>query len=138
LSGLIVTHAHEDHIGAIHRIWRKMRCPIYATPFAATILFDRLIGANVGDFRLQRFNPGDSLSFKSFHVDTIRMTHSVPECVALVINTPIGKVFHTGDWKFDPETIVGKRTNKRLLESLGSSNVLAMVCDSTNADRKGS
>lgn len=140
LSGLIVTHAHEDHIGAIHRLWPTLKCPIYATPFASEILRNRFADADtLGSVTIKTYTPGNRLGLGGMVIDTIRMTHSVPECVSLVFNTPVGKVFHTGDWKFDPHPLIGRPTNMRALEALGASNdVIAMICDSTNADRHGS
>lgn len=138
LSGLVVTHAHEDHIGAIHRLWPQMSCPIYATPFAAAVIRHRFFeAATIDGVAIKTFAPGESIKFPSFIVDTIPLTHSAPECVGLVINTPIGKVLHTGDWKFDPEPIIGHKTDMNALQALGDDGVLAMVCDSTNADRSG-
>lgn len=138
LSGLVVTHAHEDHIGAIHRLWPTIKCPIYATPFASKVLNNRFAEAGtLGQVRLRQFQPGNRLRVGNMHIDTIRMTHSVPECVSLVFDTPVGKVFHTGDWKFDPHPVVGRPTNMKALQSLGEKGVLAIICDSTNADRQG-
>lgn len=138
LDALVVTHAHEDHIGAIHRLWPGIRCPIYATPFATAIISNRLseTGA-LGDVRFKTFTPGQRFRVGKFDVRTVRMTHSAPECVSLALRTPIGTVFHTGDWKFDPDPVLGKPTDTKGLHETGKAGVLAMVCDSTNADRKG-
>lgn len=139
LSGLVVTHAHEDHIGAVHRLWPTIRCPIYTTPFASRILQSRFAEAGTAaQITLREFQPGNRLRVGKMRIDTIRMTHSVPECVGLVFNTPVGRVFHTGDWKFDPHPVVGRPTNMNALQALGEKGVLAMICDSTNADRLGS
>lgn len=138
LSGLVVTHAHEDHIGAIHRLWPTINCPIYATPFATKVLQSRFAEAGtLGHVKLRNFQPGNRLKVGNMYIDTIRMTHSVPECVGLVFDTPVGKIFHTGDWKFDPHPVVGRPTNMKALQALGEDGVLAMICDSTNADRQG-
>lgn len=138
LSGLVVTHAHEDHIGAVHRLWPTIRCPIYATPFATKVLQSRFAEAGtLGRVKMRQFQPGNRLRVGNMYIDTIRMTHSVPECVSLVFDTPVGKVFHTGDWKFDPHPVVGRPTNMKALQALGEEGVLAMICDSTNADRQG-
>jgi len=139
LSGLVVTHAHEDHIGAVHRLWPTIKCPIYATPFATKVLQSRFAEAGtLGRVKMRQFQPGNRLRVGNMYIDTIRMTHSVPECVGLVFDTPVGKVFHTGDWKFDPHPVVGRPTNMKALQALGDEGVLAMICDSTNADRQGS
>jgi ribonuclease J len=98
LAALIVTHAHEDHIGAIHRLWPALGAPILATPFAAKIIGNRLRETNsLRKVRLSTFNPGETLNIGPFSVKTVQMTHSVPECVSLAITTPSGTVFHSGD-----------------------------------------
>jgi ribonuclease J len=138
IKGLIVTHAHEDHIGAIHRLWPMIDCPIYATPFAAKCLKSRFEERQTDRrIRLRTFQPGASISVGPFRIKTIQMTHSVPECVSLAFKTDIGTVFHTGDWKFDPTPLVGKPTDIRAIKRIGRERVMAMVCDSTNAQRPG-
>jgi len=138
LEALIVTHAHEDHIGAIHRLWPALRAPIYATPFATKVISNRLreLGT-LGKVKIKTYDVGDTLKVGPFDVQTIRMTHSVPECVALAFKTPAGTVLHTGDWKIDPDPVIGKPTDIDALKALGKEGVLGMVCDSTNADRYG-
>lgn len=138
LDALIVTHAHEDHIGAIHRLWPQIRCPIVVTPFAAEVLKARFAEKNVqGKVKMKVFKPGDSFRIGGFMVQSVRMTHSVPECVALAFQTKAGTVFHTGDWKFDPNPGIGKPTDIAGLRKIGDGGVMAMVCDSTNATRRG-
>lgn len=138
LDALIVTHAHEDHIGAIHRLWPNIRCQIVATPFAAEVLKARFAERRgQGRVKMKIFKPGDKFNIGGFSVQTIRMTHSVPECVSLVLRTPAATIFHTGDWKFDANPIVGKPTDIARLIKAGNEGVSAMVCDSTNADREG-
>lgn len=138
LDAMILTHAHEDHIGAVARIWPRVGCPVYATPFSAEVLSLRLKEAGIKDStEIRVFKPGDCFKVSTFTVQTVHLTHSAPECVGLVFETPAGKVFHTGDWKFDDDPVVGKPTDKDQLRRLGDSGVLAMVCDSTNADRPG-
>lgn len=138
LDALIVTHAHEDHIGAIHRLWPQIKCPILATPFAAEVLMARFAEKNTqGDVKIKVFNPGDDFRINGFHIQSVRMTHSVPECVALAFNTEVGTVFHTGDWKFDQSPVVGRPTDTASLRRIGDAGVMAMVCDSTNATRRG-
>lgn len=137
LDGLVVTHAHEDHIGAIHRLWPEViDCPIHASPFAAALISRRLDEAGtLRDVDLRSFEVGSTFAVGPFSVRTIRMTHSVPEPVALAIGTPAGCVLHTGDWKFDPAPLLDEPADKAGLAELGQRGVLAMVCDSTNADR---
>jgi ribonuclease J len=138
IDAAIITHAHEDHIGAVHRIWPQIGCPIYVTPFAKHFLAGRLNEAGIRDETVLRlFNPGDRLEIGPFTIQTVHLTHSVPECVGLLFETKAGKVFHTGDWKFDDNPVVGLPTDKALLKAIGDEGVLAMVCDSTNADRPG-
>ncbi|QEX18075.1 MBL fold hydrolase [Hypericibacter terrae] len=136
LDGLLVTHAHEDHIGAIHHLWPRIDCPIFATPFAATLLKGRLAekGAQ-GKARFKIFKPGDSFKVGPFSIETVPITHSVPECVAMAIETRAGRIFHTGDWKFDPDPLLGDPTDFARLRRVGDRGVLAMLCDSTNAER---
>lgn len=139
LAALIVTHAHEDHIGAIHRLWPEMKCPIYATPYAAEVIGARLRERRNGHYaKIKRFRPGDTLNIEKFKIKTVRMTHSAPECVSLAISTPLGNtVFHSGDWKFDPDPVIGKPTDFEALKKIGRRSVNAMICDSTNAHRVG-
>lgn len=137
--GLVVTHAHEDHIGAIHHLWPRLQCPIHASPFAAHVIRERLKETgSLRDVRLRTFDIGDTLRLGPFEVETIAVTHSIPEPMALAIRTPAGTVLHTGDWKFDPEPLVGRTVDLDALKRLGDEGVLAMTCDSTNADVEGS
>lgn len=138
LDGLIITHAHEDHIGAVHRLWPRINCPIYATPYAAEVLSERFkdVGSR-GKVRLHRFDPGSTISVGPFEIETVPLTHSTVECVGLLFRTEIGNVFHTGDWKFDPDPVLGQPTDKNRLAEIGREGVLAMVSDSTNAARTG-
>ncbi len=137
LDALLVTHAHEDHIGAIHHLWPTIKCPIYATPFASELLKGRLAqkGAQ-GRVKFKTFKPGDTLSVGPFRVQTIPITHSTPECVSMAISTKIGTILHTGDWKLDPDPLVGPVTDMDRLKAIGDRGVLAMLCDSTNAERE--
>lgn len=138
LDGLIITHAHEDHIGAVHRVWPRIDCPIYATPYASEVLSERFKDAGTrGLVIMNRFDPGDTISVGPFEIETIPLTHSTVECVGLLFRTSIGTVFHTGDWKFDPDPVLGQPVDKARLAEIGKEGVLAMVSDSTNAARKG-
>jgi ribonuclease J len=137
--GMIVTHAHEDHIGAIHHLWPRLKCPIHATPFAAHVIRERLKEkGSARQVRLHSFSVGESFVLGPFRVESIAMTHSVPEPVALAIRTGAGTVLHTGDWKFDPDPLVGHAADLEALKRLGDEGVLAMMCDSTNAMVEGS
>jgi ribonuclease J len=134
LVGLVITHAHEDHIGAVAHLWRSMRCPVYATPFATSVLKRKL--GEVGlqnEVRIHTIKPGGAFEVGPFKLQFLNMAHSVPESQALVIRTQAGIVLHTGDWKFDDEPLVGPRCDEAALRALGDEGVLAMVCDSTNA-----
>jgi ribonuclease J len=134
LVGLVITHAHEDHIGAVAHLWRQLRCPVYATPFAATVLRRKLGEVQLqNEVKLHVVPPGGAIDLPPFGLQFIKMAHSIPESQGLVITTPHGVVFHTGDWKLDPEPLVGPPTDEAALQALGDRGVLAMVCDSTNA-----
>jgi len=134
LAGLVITHAHEDHVGAVAHLWRQLRCPIYATPFAASVLRRKLgeVGLQT-EARVTIVETGGSFRVGPFDLQYIRMTHSIPESQSVVIRTKAGIVLHTGDWKLDPEPLVGPRSDEAALQALGDEGVLAMVCDSTNA-----
>lgn len=137
LDGLVVTHAHEDHIGAIDRVWpHVIGCPIWATPFAAGMLERRFDEAGtLSEIDLRVYPVGSTFDVGPFQIRSVRMTHSVPEPVALAIGTAAGTVLHTGDWKFDPEPMIGEPADLDALREIGDAGVLAMVCDSTNAHK---
>ena len=131
---IVLTHAHEDHIGAIGHLWPMLHCPIYATPFTAHLIEGKLEEAGLSErVRVKRVPLGGHLSLGPFAIDFISITHSIPEPNALSIKTPLGTVVHTGDWKIDPEPLIGETTDSNALEKLGNEGVLALVCDSTNA-----
>ena len=138
LLGLVITHAHEDHIGAVAWLWPQLRCPVYATPFAAAVLRRKLgeVGL-VNQVKVHVIPPGGSFELLPFRLQFIRVAHSIPEAQALAIRTPAGNVLHTGDFKLDPEPLVGPRTDEAALAALAEEGVLAMVCDSTNAMVEG-
>jgi ribonuclease J len=138
LLGLVITHAHEDHIGAVAWLWPRLKCPVYCTPFAAAVL-RRKLGENglVGQVRVHVIPPGGSIDLKPFALRFIRLAHSIPEAQALVIDTPAGTLLHTGDWKLDANPLIGPPTDEAALAALGERGVLAMVCDSTNAMVEG-
>lgn len=133
IVGLVITHAHEDHIGAIAHLWRDLRCPIYLTPFAAELVNDKLAEAGLlGRATVNVVEQGSLLELNPFEVEFISMNHSLPEPNALAIRTKEGMVIHTGDWKFDPNPLIGQQTDMAYLKELGKEGVLAFVCDSTN------
>jgi ribonuclease J len=138
LVGLVITHAHEDHIGAVAWLWPELRCPVYATPFAAAVLRRKLgeVGL-VNQVKVHVIAPGGEIDLKPFALRFIRMSHSIPEAQALVLETPYGTILHTGDWKLDPQPLIGPPSDEAALAALGAKGVLAMVCDSTNAMVEG-
>jgi len=134
LLGLVITHAHEDHVGAVAHLWRQLRCPVYATPFTAAVLRRKLSEAHLlNDVKIHVIPPGGSFDLLPFRLQFIRVAHSTPEAQALAIRTPYGLVVHTGDWKLDPHPLVGPPTDEAAFSALGDEGVLAMICDSTNA-----
>ena len=138
LLGLVITHAHEDHLGAVAHLWPRLRCPVYATPFAAAMLRRKLAEAQLlAEVTLHIVPPGGEIDLAPFRVRLIRMAHSIPEAQALAIETPAGLILHTGDWKLDPTPLVGPPTDEAALAALGERGVLAMICDSTNAMVEG-
>ena len=139
LVGLVITHAHEDHIGAVAHLWRQLRTPVYATPFAIAVLKRKLGEAGLlNEVALHPIQPGGRFTLGPFDLQFIPVAHSVPEAQALAIRTPYGTVVHTGDWKLDPAPVVGPPTDQDAFARLGEEGVLAMVCDSTNAMVDGS
>jgi ribonuclease J len=138
LAGLVATHAHEDHIGAIPYLWPRLKCPVYATPFTAAVL--RLKLAEVGlenEVPIIEVPLSGKFAVGPFELELLTLTHSIPEPNAVIVRTKLGAVLHTGDWKFDPEPTLGLPYDMAALERLGASGVLAMICDSTNAMRPG-
>jgi ribonuclease J len=138
LDGLVVTHAHEDHIGAIPYLWPRLRCPVYATPFTAAVLRAKLIEAGLEhEVPITEVPMSGKFAVGPFEIELVTLTHSIPEPNAVVLRTPLGTVLHTGDWKFDPDPLVGETSDYDRLRRLGEEGVLAMICDSTNALRPG-
>jgi ribonuclease J len=138
LMGLVLTHAHEDHFGAIIDLWPKLQCPVYATKFSAA-LFEAKCAAerNPPKIPVTVVPSGGRVHLGPFSVEFIPVAHSIPESHALAIHTPAGVVLHTGDWKIDPTPIIGLPTDEKRLRELGDAGVLALVGDSTNAVREG-
>ncbi len=138
LLGLVITHAHEDHIGAVAHLWRQLRCPVYATPFATAVLKRKLIEAGLlAEVRIHTVPSGGRIELPPFSLELMPVAHSLPEAQALAIRTPYGTVLHTGDWKLDPNPLIGPATDEAAFRRLGEEGVLAMVCDSTNAMVEG-
>lgn len=134
LLGIVLTHAHEDHIGAIGRLWPRLRAPIYATPFTAILTREKLKeGGCDGEAVVHEVGLGGRITLGPFDIELVTLTHSIPEPNGLAIRTPLGLVMHTGDWKIDPDPLIGDLTDEAMLRRLGQDGVLAMVCDSTNA-----
>lgn len=134
LLGLVLTHGHEDHLGAVAHLWPKLRCPVYATPFTARLLRNKLEEAGLEDrVKVQIVPLGGKITLGPFALTFISITHSIPEPNVVAIRTPLGTVVHTGDWKIDDEPQLGEVTNDASLRKLGEEGVLACVCDSTNA-----
>ncbi len=138
LVGLVITHAHEDHIGAVAWLWPQLRCPVYATPFAAAVLRRKLGEVQLqGKVKLHVVAPGGEIDLPPFSLRFVRVAHSIPEAQALIVRTPHGTILHTGDFKLDPKPLVGPMTDEAALAQLGEEGVLAMICDSTNAMVEG-
>ena len=138
LCAMVLTHAHEDHIGAIPYLWNLLKCPLYATPFTAAIIKNKLKDVGLLDQVPLHIIPlTGKLKVADFEMEYITLTHSIPEPNALLIKTPLGSIFHTGDWKIDPSPMVGEKTDEKRLKEIGNEGVLAMVCDSTNVFTNG-
>jgi len=138
LLGIILTHAHEDHIGAIAHIWPQLKCNIYATPFTSVLIKEKFkekkieIGNN-----LKIVDLNGTIKLGSFTIEFVTLTHSILEPNGLSIKTPVGTVLHTGDWKCDPNPLIGNTINEKKLKQIGAQGVLAMICDSTNVFNPG-
>jgi ribonuclease J len=138
LLAIVLTHAHEDHLGAVAHLWPRLRCPVYASPFAAAILREKLRDAGLlEEVPLTVVPLSSALTLGPFAMRFISLTHSIPEPNALLIETPYGRVMHTGDWKIDPDPLIGDNIDDAALKHAGESGVLAMVGDSTNATVEG-
>jgi ribonuclease J len=138
LLALVITHAHEDHIGAVAHLWRSLKCPVIAGPFASNVLRRKLAEVGLGqDVKIITNTLPGKHEVGPFGLEFIQVTHSVPEASALAIRTRHGLVLHTGDWKLDPTPMIGPPTDEAAFARLGAEGVLAMVCDSTNAMVEG-
>lgn len=133
LLGLVLTHAHEDHLGAVPYLWEELGCPVYATAFTAAVLKAKLADEGIPNrIPLTEVKPGQKIPIGPFEFEMIPLTHSIPEMQAVALRTDKGVIMHTGDWKLDPEPVVGAVTDEVTLRRYGDEGVLAMVCDSTN------
>ena len=139
LLGIVLTHAHEDHVGAIAHLWPLLECPIYATPFTAAIVKEKFkeLKINIGS-HLKIVKLGGNVKLGAFDIDYVTLTHSILEPNGLAITTPEGVVLHTADWKIDENPLIGEKTDVKKLTEIGKKGVLAMVCDSTNIFNLGS
>ncbi|WP_416374864.1 ribonuclease J [Maricaulis sp.] len=138
LIGMVLTHAHEDHMGAVAHLWRRLRCPIWATPFTAWLVRDRLREYGLLDeVELHEMALDCRFDLGPFNLQLVTLTHSIPEPNGIAIRTPAGMVLHTGDWKIDPAPMIGEATDIDALTAIGNEGVLAMVCDSTNVFSPG-
>ncbi|MBX3547604.1 MAG: ribonuclease J [Xanthobacteraceae bacterium] len=138
LKGIVLTHGHEDHVGALFDLWPKLRVPVYATPFTATLIASKkMMEPNAPEIPITVVPVGGRVTIGSFDVEFVPVAHSIPESHALAIRTSAGMVVHTGDWKLDPTPIAGEITDERKFRALGEEGVRAVICDSTNAVRDG-
>src|SRR6478735_1583912 len=138
LLAIFITHAHEDHIGAISELWPRLKVPVYATRFAKNLLETRRLsdpGAPKVDLR--EVKPGRRVTVGPFELEYVPVSHSIPESNAIAIRTAAGLVLHTGDWKIDPTPVAGSVTSPEAFTALGDEGILAIVCDSTNVVREG-
>ena len=138
IAAILITHAHEDHFGALIDLWPRLRVPVYATPFTAGLLSAKQAeqpGSVPIPVKVVR--PGERLTLGPFQVEYVNVAHSIPESHALALRTPLGLVVHSGDWKIDETPVVSPPTDANFFRSLGEEGVLALICDSTNAMRDG-
>ncbi len=137
LKGLIITHAHEDHIGAVAYLWERFECPIYTTKFTASILRKKLEEHGVEGVEIFVIEQNGNAQIGCFNVNFIPVSHSVPESCALYIKTPLGSILHSGDWNLDPDPVIGQKTDEKRFKEIGDEGVLAYIGDSTNAQVGG-
>ncbi len=133
LLGIVLTHAHEDHIGSVAHLWPHLKCKIYATPFTAALLLEKFKEKKIDISKFLEVVPLNSkIKLGNFEIDFITLTHSILEPNGLSIKTPLGTVLHTGDWKIDPNPLIGSQIDEKKLKSIGDSGISTMICDSTN------
>ncbi len=138
LLGIVLTHAHEDHIGAIAHIWPKLKCNIYATPFTSVLIQEKFKEKKIDiSNKLKIVQLNGNIDLGPFKIEFVTLTHSILEPNGLSITTPAGTILHTGDWKCDPNPLIGNTINEKKLKEIGNNGVLAMICDSTNVFSPG-
>jgi len=137
LRGIIITHAHEDHYGALMDLWPQLKAPVWMTPFTHGLLEAKRQQEGGTKIPINIYRAGDTFEVGPFKIEALNVTHSIPEPVSLAITSPLGTVIHTGDWKIDPAPEIGMLTDEARFRALGDAGVLALVCDSTNALRDG-
>lgn len=138
LLGIVLTHAHEDHMGALARLWSRLKCPVYATPFTMYLVKDRLAEAGLlQEVPLIETPLKGRFDLGPFNLEYVTLTHSIPEPNGLAIRTPAGMIFHTGDWKIDDDPKIGEKIDEDRLNQLRDEGILAVICDSTNAMSPG-
>jgi ribonuclease J len=134
LLGIVLTHGHEDHIGAVPYLAADLGVPLYANPFTATLIRGKLEEEGIADkVKLNVVKPGQRTELGPFAFELVRLAHSIPDMDAVVLDTPFGRIFHTGDWKLDDDPVMGKNATADEMKAIGDSGILALVCDSTNA-----
>jgi len=138
LLGIVLTHAHEDHIGSVAHIWPELKCKIYATPFTAVLVKEKFKEKKIDISKsLEIVQLNGKIKLGPFEIDFVTLTHSILEPNGLSIKTPAGVVMHTGDWKIDPNPLIGNNIDEKKLKEIGNKNVIAMICDSTNVFSPG-
>ncbi|OXS99271.1 MBL fold metallo-hydrolase [Notoacmeibacter marinus] len=137
LLGMVITHAHEDHYGAILDLWPRLECPVHMSAFTAAMLESKREPHQRHQIDIRLFKANETFAVGPFSIKAISVTHSIPEPFSLLIETEFGRVLHTGDWKFDPEPALGQPVDEDQLSKIGDEGLLALVCDSTNAMTDG-
>jgi len=138
LEGIVLTHGHEDHIGAVVHIWPDLKCNIYATPFTSVLIQEKFKEKKIDVSQYLKIVPLNAkIKLGPFEIDFITLTHSILEPNGLSITTPAGIILHTGDWKIDPNPLIGGDIDQKKLKEIGDKGVIAMVCDSTNIFSEG-
>src|SRR6266516_2395208 len=138
LLGIVLTHAHEDHFGALLDLWPRLKLPVYATPFTAALLqAKRESEPGAPEIPVNVVPLGGRFTLGPFDLEFVSMAHSIPESNGLIIRTPLGALLHTGDWKIDPTPVIPPATDETKLRALGNDGCLALISDSTNAFREG-
>ena len=138
LLGVVLTHAHEDHIGSIVHVWPNLKCKIFATPFTAQLIQEKFKEKKIDITKFLNIVPLNSkIKLGSFEIDFVTLTHSILEPNGLSITTPLGTILHTGDWKIDPNPLIGGSIDEKKLKEIGDKGVSVMICDSTNVFSPG-